>query len=545
MLVPAHRHDKLRSIGENENGVHDLSENTWFILAIIIYMLAMLAIGYWSYKQTDEYDDYVLAGRGLNPFVAALSAGASDMSGWLLMGLPGALFLTGFSELWIAIGLLIGCWANWTWVAPRLRSYSEIANNSITVPSFLENRVQDKSRILRIVSAVVIILFFTFYVSSGMVAGGKYFESTFGGSYLDGMLIVAAVTVAYTFIGGFLAVSYTDAVQGTIMFAALIVVPIMALLTLDEPTSIFTWAVEQPYGPYDAGNPSYFNMISGVSITAIIGNLAWGLGYFGQPHVIVRFMALRAPYEAKAGRWIGVGWMLLCIIGATFAALVGTAFFGQDPSILVTDREAFETIFLDMGRILFHPLLAGLLLTAVLAAIMSTLSSQLLVTSSALIEDLTKIVYKRKLPDNILVNLSRTAVVAVAVIAAVLAISPSDSILGLVGFAWAGFGSAFGPIILASLYWRRLTAGGAIAGMITGAVVSFAWGMSPLSDTLYEMVPGFFAATVVMAVVSIMSKGPSQQVLDEFDSASKLATIAEKEPKMDIETAAEQLETKG
>lgn len=287
-----------------------MSEHTWFIVAIMIYMGAMLAIGYWSYKKTDQYDDFVLAGRDLNPFVAALSAGASDMSGWLLMGLPGALFVTGMSELWIAVGLLIGSWANWKWVAPRLRAYSEVANNSITLPSFFENRLMDQSRVLRIVSSIVIIVFFTFYVSSGMVSGGRYFESTFGSAYIDGMMIVACITVAYTFIGGFLAVSYTDAVQGTIMFVSLVIVPAMALLYLDDPSSIWSWASHNDYGPYTdgTGNPSYFSMISGVSAAAVIGNLAWGLGYFGQPHIIVRFMALRTPpmHDAPAGSaWDG------------------------------------------------------------------------------------------------------------------------------------------------------------------------------------------------------------------------------------------------
>lgn len=237
-----------------------MSEHTWFIVAIMIYMGAMLAIGYWSYKKTDQYDDFVLAGRDLNPFVAALSAGASDMSGWLLMGLPGALFVTGMSELWIAVGLLIGSWANWRWVAPRLRAYSEVANNSITLPSFFENRLMDQSRVLRIVSSIVIIVFFTFYVSSGMVSGGRYFESTFGSAYIDGMMIVACITVVYTFVGGFLAVSYTDAVQGTIMFVSLVIVPVMALIYLDDPSSMWTWASHNDYGPHTdgIGNPTTF-----------------------------------------------------------------------------------------------------------------------------------------------------------------------------------------------------------------------------------------------------------------------------------------------
>ena len=519
-----------------------MTETTWFIIAIILYMALMLAIGYWSFTKTDKYDDYVLADRKLNPFVAAMSAGASDMSGWLLMGLPGALFVTGMSELWIAVGLLVGAWANWMWVAPRLRAYSEIANNSITLPSFFENRVHDKSRALRIVASLIIIFFFTFYVSSGMVSGGRYFEATFGGEYLNGMLIVAAVTVAYTFIGGFLAVSYTDAVQGMIMFVSLIIVPVMALIALDNPSDIWTWAASNDYGPYTdgVGNPTYFNMIAGVSAAAIIGNLAWGLGYFGQPHIVVRFMALSSPAQAKTGRWIGIGWMLLCIIGATFTALIGTVFFSQNPDIAVTDSFAFETIFLDMGRILFHPLIAGLVLTAVLAAIMSTMSSQLLVVSSSLIEDLYKIIAKRLPSEGVLINLSRTAVVVVAIIGAVLAINPSDTILGLVGFAWAGFGAAFGPLMLASMYWKRLNTAGALAGMITGAVVVFVWG-NFYGDIIYEMVPGFIAATIVLIVVSLVTSPPPAQVQREFEQAAKLNTVFQEDSDIDIEAAAAQV----
>ena len=519
-----------------------MTETTWFIIAIILYMALMLAIGYWSFTKTDKYDDYVLADRKLNPFVAAMSAGASDMSGWLLMGLPGALFVTGMSELWIAVGLLVGAWANWMWVAPRLRAYSEIANNSITLPSFFENRVHDKSRALRIVASLIIIFFFTFYVSSGMVSGGRYFEATFGGEYLNGMLIVAAVTVAYTFIGGFLAVSYTDAVQGMIMFASLIIVPVMALIALDNPSDIWTWAASNDYGPYTdgVGNPTYFNMIAGVSAAAIIGNLAWGLGYFGQPHIVVRFMALSSPAQAKTGRWIGIGWMLLCIVGATFTAMIGTVFFSQNPDIAVTDRFAFETIFLDMGRILFHPLIAGLVLTAVLAAIMSTMSSQLLVVSSSLIEDLYKIIAKRLPSENVLINLSRTAVVVVAAIGAVLAINPSDTILGLVGFAWAGFGAAFGPLMLASMYWKRLNTAGALAGMITGAVVVFVWG-NFYGDIIYEMVPGFIAATLALIGVSLATSPPPAKVQREFEQAAQLNTVFREDTDVDIEAAAAQV----
>lgn len=519
-----------------------VQDSTWYVVAMIIYLLAMAAIGFWSYKQTDQYDDYVLGGRGLHPFVAALSAGASDMSGWLLMGLPGALFLTGMSELWMAIGLLVGAWANWKWVAPRLRSYSEIAGNSITVPSFFENRLHDKSRLLRVLSAAIIIFFFTFYVSSGMVSGGRYFESTFGGDYLVGMLIVAAVTVFYTFVGGFLAVSYTDTVQGLLMFASLIIVPIMAIMALDDPGQIFSFAANNPYATGGViENPNYFSLFSGVSATVIIGNLAWGLGYFGQPHIIVRFMALRKPSDARAGRFYGIGWMLLSLIGAVFVALAGTVFFTQT-NHSITDQENYETIFLDMAQVMFHPLFAGLVLTAVLAAIMSTMSSQMLVVSTSLIEDLFLIFAKKKPSQDVLINLSRTAVVGIAVIAAVLAINPSDSILGLVGFAWAGFGSAFGPLVLLSLYWKRLNSTGAIAGMVTGAIVAIGWGMSPLSDALYELVPGFAISLIATVVVSLVTKAPEPKVMAEFEEASKLAKLVEENKNLDFEQAAEQVQ---
>lgn len=517
-----------------------MDSSTWYVIAIIIYLFAMLAIGFWSYKQTDEYDDYVLAGRGLHPFVAALSAGASDMSGWLLMGLPGALFLTGMSELWMAIGLTIGAWANWKYVAPRLRSYSEIAGNSITVPSFFENRLHDKSRLLRIIAAVIIIFFFTFYVSSGMVAGGRYFESTFNGDYLVGMLIVASVTVIYTFVGGFLAVSYTDTVQGILMFLALLIVPVMAIFAIDDAGQIFSFAANNPYATDGViENPDYFNMFAGVSAGVIVGNLAWGLGYFGQPHIVVRFMALRKPSDAKQGLFYGIGWMVLSLIGAVFVALVGTVFFTQTNNS-ITDQENYETIFLDMAQVMFHPLFAGLVLTAVLAAIMSTMSSQLLVVSTSLIEDIWKIFAKKMPSQSTLINLSRTAVVAIAVIGALLAINPSDSILGLVGFAWAGFGAAFGPLTLLSLYWKRLNSTGAIAGMVTGAVVTIAWGMSPLGDALYEIVPGFIASLIVTVAVSLATKAPSDKVTSEFEDAVRISKLVQ-EKDIDFEEAAERI----
>ncbi|WP_297452549.1 sodium/proline symporter PutP [uncultured Corynebacterium sp.] len=507
-----------------------MDQHTWFIIALVIYLLLMVYIGWTGWKKTAEYDEYMIGGRGLHPFVAALSAGASDMSGWLLMGLPGAIYLSGLNQTWIAIGLVAGAWLNWKFTAPRLRSYTKIARNSITVPSFLENRLHDTSKVLRVAAGLIILLFFTFYVSSGMVAGGRYWESTFGGNYLVGMLLVAAITVAYTLFGGFLAVSYTDTVQGVIMFIALLTVPTVGIIYLvnngNSFSDIFSFAANNPY-PGSEGQPveTFFDPFAGIPFITIIGLLGWGLGYFGQPHIIVRFMALRSAKDATEGRRWGVGWQALCMLGSVLVALTATVFFATNPDASVTDASSYETIFLDMTRILFHPLIAGLILTAVLAAIMSTISSQLLVSSSALIEDLFKATVNKSLRPKTYMTLSRVAVALIAVIAAIIAANPNSSILDLVGFAWAGFGSAFGPVLLASLYWSRLNTPGAAAGMITGAVVSFVWGMSSLSDTLYEIVPGFAAATVVMIIVTLATKEPSEKIKEEFDHAAKQALV--------------------
>lgn len=507
-----------------------MDQHTWFIIALVIYLLLMVYIGWTGWKKTAEYDEYMIGGRGLHPFVAALSAGASDMSGWLLMGLPGAIYLSGLNQTWIAIGLVAGAWLNWKFTAPRLRSYTKIARNSITVPSFLENRLHDTSKVLRVAAGLIILLFFTFYVSSGMVAGGRYWESTFGGNYLVGMLLVAAITVAYTLFGGFLAVSYTDTVQGIIMFIALLTVPTVGIIYLinngNSASDIFSFAANNPY-PGSEGQPveTFFDPFAGIPLITIIGLLGWGLGYFGQPHIIVRFMALRSAKDATEGRRWGVGWQTLCMLGSVLVALTATVFFTTNPDASVTDASSYETIFLDMTRILFHPLIAGLILTAVLAAIMSTISSQLLVSSSALIEDLFKATVNKSLRPKTYMTLSRVAVALIAIIAAIIAANPNSSILDLVGFAWAGFGSAFGPVLLAALYWSRLNTPGAAAGMITGAVVSFAWGMSSLSDTLYEIVPGFAAATVVMIIVTLLTKEPNEKIKEEFDHAAKQALV--------------------
>src|SRR5690554_6044753 len=471
-------------------------------------MSAMLLIRWFAFRRTKSLDDYMLAGRGLRPGVAALSAGASDMSGWLLMGLPGAIYVAGLVESWIAIGLTIGAWLNWKFVAPRLRAYTEVAGNSITIPSFIEHRVRDSSRILRVVGGVIILAFFTFYVSSGMVAAGVFFESSFGAEYLTGMLVVGGVTILYTLFGGFLGASLTDVAQGILMFAALIVVPIVAILAMGGFGETIA-AIEEV-------DPARLNILTGGTVLGIISAAAWGLGYFGQPHIIVRFMALRNPQEATAARRIGISWMILTCFGAIATGLIGIGYFATHPEVSLENP---ETVFLVLSQILFHPFVAGLVLAAVLAAIMSTISSQLLVCSSALVEDLYKI-FGRNLSAQTQVLLGRLGVLVVAVIAALLAIDPRSNILGLVAFAWAGFGAAFGPIILMSLFWRRLSAMGALAGMIAGAVVVGYWGNVPeLKAQMYEIVPGFIACAVVAVVVSLVtSRRDDEEIQREFSA---------------------------
>lgn len=482
---------------------------TFKLIAVGIYFLAMLAIGLYAYRKTDDGEDYMLGGRNLHPFTAALSAGASDMSGWLMMGLPGALYLSGLVEVWIAIGLTVGAAVNWIFVAPRLRQHTQIAGNSITLPSFFENRLRDRTRLLRIAAGLVILVFFAFYVSSGMVAGGLFFESTFGGSYVVGMLLVAGVTIVYTLFGGFLGASYTDVVQGLIMMVSLIAVPIVAMVVTGGPAQMFHSAFVE--------NPEFGSLVAGASIIAIVGNVAWGLGYFGQPHIIVRFMALRTPGEAKTARRIGIGWMFLTTLGAILTAFIGVAYFAEKP----LDKSSSETVFLLLSQTFFHPLIAGLVLAAVLAAIMSTMSSQLIVCSSALVEDLYNIT-GRKASPKALVNLGRSGVLLVAIIAAVLALNPNSSILELVSFAWAGFGAAFGPIVLLSLYWRKLTAVGGFAGMVSGAVVVFIWGnIKPLSSAMYEIVPGFIVALLVAWLVSRATFRPNPTIDAEFTEMEK------------------------
>ena len=477
----------------------------------------MLGIGLYSWRATaNDVSGYMLGGRQLGPAVTALSAGASDMSGWMLLGLPGAMFVAGLSSGWIAVGLLIGALLNWIYVAPRLRTFTERADDAITIPDYFEKRFRDNSRSLRVISAIVIILFFTLYTASGVVAGGKLFESAFGADYGLGLWITAGVVVAYTLFGGFMAVSITDFVQGCIMFVALVLVPIVAFTSLGP----LGFSAE-----IDAIDPSLMDPLGGgIGLVAIISAASWGLGYFGQPHIIVRFMAIRSVKDVPTARNIGMSWMFVTIIGACATGLIGLA-YARENGIAVDDP---ETIFIILSQILFHPLVGGFLLAAILAAIMSTISSQLLVASSSLTEDMYALFFRREASDTELVLVGRVAVLLVALVAILLAYDRSSNVLTLVSNAWAGFGAAFGPLVLLSLWWKRMTRTGALAGMVTGALVVLLWvygGFTvdgqPLSAVMYEIVPGFVLSTIAILAVSLATQPPAPAVIATFEDVDR------------------------
>ena len=477
----------------------------------------MLGIGLYAYrKSTSDVSGYMLGGRNLSPSVAALSAGASDMSGWMLMGLPGAMYISGVSSLWIALGLVIGAFLNYLIVAPRLRTYTEVANDSITLPDFFENRFNDNSRLLRVVSSIVIVVFFTLYTSSGIVAGGKLFESSFALDYELGLYVTAGVVVAYTLFGGFLAVSLTDFVQGCIMFIALVLVPVVTVSEVGGLTEMQATISEI--------NPELLDVFSGVTFIGIISAMAWGLGYFGQPHIIVRFMAIRHVDDMPIARRIGMSWMIVALIGAMATGLAGLAYVHKTGMEL---NDA-ETIFIVLSQLLFNPLIAGFLLAAILAAIMSTISSQLLVTSSSLTSDFYQVFLNKEADDKQLVLVGRISVLIVALVAVFLAYDRNSTILTLVSNAWAGFGAAFGPVVTASLYWQRMTRNGALAGMILGALTVLFWiyapitiNEQPLSSYIYEIVPGFIVCAIAIYIVSKLDNEPSEPIQAKFVEMAK------------------------
>ena len=502
------------------------------IIAFILYFVVVLGIGYYFYNRTHNMEDYVLGGRELNPYVSAMSAQASDMSGWLLLGLPGAIFVAGLGEIWIGIGLAIGSYLAWLFVAKRLRVYSEKCGNALTVPEFFSNRFRDEKGYLRLVSSIVILVFFTFYVTSGFVSGGNVFVSIFGDiDYKVAVWITAGIIVVYTFMGGFKAVCWTDFVQALLMLIAIIVVPMAALGHInggwDHMIDIVN--AEVPHFTslfWDGGEP--------LTAIVLISCLAWGLGYFGMPHIIVRYMAIKNPEEVKVARRVGTAWIVIALIGAALIGMIGHGWAVAN-GVPVTNP---ERIFLEIiGSGMFVSVIAGVLYAALMAAVMSTADSQLLVASSAVTNDLYAKYSKKDVSDEKLMWISRGLVVAVALLAAVFAMDENSSIMSLVSFAWSGFGAAFGPIMILALFWKRINAKGALAGMLTGFIVDVIWntffkagGIIPgllkvdwcvWNSGLYELAPAFILALIAAVIVSLLTEEPSEEMQKEFDEATE------------------------
>ena len=465
------------------------------LLAFVAYLCGMILIGAMAWRATRTLSDFVIGGRRLGGLVTALSAGASGMSGWLLLGLPGAFYALGLTQVWMVIGLTIGAYVNWTVVAGRLRRVSQRAGNALTLSAYFEHRFDDRSRLLRIVCAAVTLLFFTIYTASGLVGGAILFSATFGLTYQTALWIGAVMIVSYTFLGGFLAVSWTDVVQGLLMLVALILVPVAAIQELGG------WnATIDATGALAPGHLSAFPDLSALSTLSL---LAWGLGYFGQPHILARFMAMKSADVMPQARALGMGWMILCLLGAMAVGVVGVAYFAQGP------LDNPETAFIQMTRSLFSPWIAGVILAAVLAAIMSTADSQLIVSASAVAEDFYRPFIRPLASDRELVWIARASVVGIAAIALAIGLDPESRVLDIVAYAWAGLGAGFGPSVLMSLTWRRMTRNGALAGMIGGAVTVVVWATldGGIFD-LYEILPGFVVGVAAIILFSLLEPPP-------------------------------------
>ncbi|WP_257285306.1 sodium/proline symporter PutP [Endozoicomonas sp. SESOKO1] len=485
-------------------------------ITFLIYFVAMLGVGYIAWQRTQNSSDYFLGGRSLGPWSAALSAGASDMSGWLLLGLPGYAFAAGFEAIWLGLGLLGGAWLNWLLVARRLRVYSALANDSLTLPEFFSNRFSDLKYILQPVSAGFILIFFLFYTSSGLVAGGKLFESVFGFDYELAVILGMLSVVSYTLFGGFLAVCWTDLVQGLLMSAALLIVPVTVLEVTGGAGQVLTEIAEL--------NPHLTNMFTDVrgetlSVITVLSLLGWGLGYFGQPHIMARFKAIQSSHQLTLARRIAVSWTGICMLGALLVGLTGII-YTQRQGLVLDDPEA---IFILMVNTLFHPVIAGILLAAILAAIMSTADSQLLVCSTAVAEDFYRNMLRPNATQGEMLMVGRIAVVGIAVLATVLALNPDSSVLEMVSYAWAGFGAAFGPALLFSLYWKRMNGLGALAGIVVGGITVVVWrSISGGIFEVYEIIPGFIAASMAIVVFSLMGKAPAKVESETFQKVQAL-----------------------
>ena len=514
-----------------------MSKNDVMIIAaIVIYLAFMIVIGIVTSRKNKNTDDFYLGGRKLGPLVTAMSAEASDMSGWLLMGLPGAIFIGGFSEAWIGIGLGIGTYLNWKIVAHRLRRYSQICGDAITIPDFISNRFRDTTGVARSVAAVIILAFFTFYTASGFVAAAKLFSTMFGITYTTALWIGAVVVVSYTLLGGYMAVCWTDFIQGSLMFIAIVLVPAIVVCNAGG----FASTVDQlnQINPYLQSLFTNASTAKAAGFIGLVSCMAWGLGYFGMPHILVRFMSIDNPAEVKGSRRIAMTWVAISLGAAAVIGLVFHLFLKQHGLTLEQVGNDPEKCFMVMingifANGFFARVFAGILLSAILAAIMSTADSQLLVSASSFTNDLYKRV-KKNASNKELVFVSRLAVAAVAVIAICMAMNTESDffkvVMKMVSFAWGGFGASFGPLILLALFWKRVNLAGAVAGMVTGATTCFVWKfvLSGMADKypilgVYELAPGFILSLVVTIVVSLLTKKPSDEIVKEFETVDKEA----------------------
>ena len=500
------------------------------MIAIIVYLCGMVYIGFRCSKQNNSTDDFYLGGRKLGPFVTAMSAEASDMSSWLLMGLPGVAYLTGISDAgWTAIGLAIGTYLNWLIVAKRIRRYTHICNNSITIPSFFSNRYRDEKKMLQVIAAVFIVIFFIPYTASGFAACGKLFSSLFGVNYLTAMIISAIVIVAYTTLGGFLAASTTDFIQSIIMSIALIIVLIFGVHTAGGLDAVIHNASELPgYLSMTLSYDASTGTASPYGALTIISTAAWGLGYFGMPHILLRFMAIEDEKKLKLSRRVATIWVVISLFVAVLIGVIGYTMSKVGALEVLTGSNS-ETIIVKISALLaehgfFVALLAGLILAGILASTMSTSDSQLLAASSAVFSDILGAFRKDSKTNSM--NAARITLLVIAVIAAFIAHNPDSSVFAIVSFAWAGFGAAFGPVVLFSLFWKRTTKWGALAGMVSGGCMVFIWKylVRPLGGVwnLYELLPAFLIACVLIVVVSLLTPKPSQEILDEFDQVASM-----------------------
>lgn len=503
------------------------------IFAFALYFIAMLAIGalfFFKSKSASE-KDYFLGGRAMGPWVTAMSAQASDMSAWLLMGLPGSILAFGFGQAWIGIGLAIGTAANWILVAKRLRKFSKAANDSITLPQYLSNRFASKSHVVSIICAVVFLVCFTIYVASAFVAGADVFTTLVPNlSRTTAMIIFAAIVLAYTFMGGFNAVCWTDFFQGLLMLAALLIVPIVVGFVKDLDTAALATVYTGPNGEEFKFVANFFN----ASWQDILSGLGWGLGYFGMPHIIVRFMAIEKPSMVKKSATVAIIWVVLSLAATIVIAYLGRMFVysdGVDLSAVLLAEGKQSLIFVELARDVFPAFIAGLLLAAIIAASMSTADSQLLVAASSFASDLYKPIIRKNASNKEMLWVSRLVVLVIAVVAFFIANSKgkaAQAIMDLVSNAWGIFGAAFGPVVLLSLFWKRFTYKGAVAGILVGAIVDMLWLWLPVSagatltaiTGVYEIIPGFIIGAIAAIVVTLLDKAPSQEAIEIFEKAT-------------------------